>query len=271
MAILVASINASGSNTEAPKYKYTKKVFAEGGTSLLYKCHRQCNSEIYIAKVLKFEGRGKLIKRFNVECEMLQRFKGKTHIIQVIDVLEDRIILPQMTEDLFEVMRRQRRLSEIETKVIFQHVCEGLQHVHNEKIAHLDIKPENLLKGPDGLYYLADFQSALPEFLQEGDVAHVTRQYAAPEIKKRSTSNSLLAADIWSLGILLVEMLTGIKHFYIDYSEKGAVEAQINRISLTHSAELCSLLRSLLQYDPKDRITISEVMSHPWLVNDLEL
>ena len=91
MAILVASINASGSNTEAPKYKYTKKVFAEGGTSLLYKCHRQGNSEIYIAKVLKFEGRGKLIKRFNVECEMLQRFKGKTHIIQVIDVLEDRI------------------------------------------------------------------------------------------------------------------------------------------------------------------------------------
>ena len=69
----------------------TKKVFAEGGTSLLYKCHRQGNSEIYIAKVLKFEGRGKLIKRFNVECEMLQRFKGKTHIIQVIDVLEDRI------------------------------------------------------------------------------------------------------------------------------------------------------------------------------------
>ena len=64
--------------------------------------------------------------------------------------------------------------------------------------------------------------------------------------------------------------MTGIKYFYIDYSEKGAIEAQINRISLTHSAELC-LLRSLLQYDPKDRITISEVMSHPWLVNDLEL
>ena len=200
---------------------------------------------------------------------MLQKFKGKKHILQVIDVLEDRIILPQMAEDLFEVMRRKRRLSEIESKVIFQQVCEGLQHLHNEKISHLDIKPENVLKGFDGLYYLADFQGALPEFLQEGDVAHVTRQYAAPEISDASTSNSLLAADMWSLGVLLIEMLTGIKCSYVDYSRKGAVEAEINRISLTQSAELCSLLRSLLQLNPKDRITISEVMSHPWLVNEL--
>ena len=264
---ILASIKAFNrrSSNEEQKYKYKKKAFAEGGTSLLYKCQMRGKSEVYVAKVLRKECKGKLgRKRFNVECEMLQRFKGKTHIIQVVEILEDRIILPQMAEDLFEVLLRARPLSEINAKVIFKQICEGVQHLHNEKISHLDIKTENVLKGFDGLYYLADFQGALSEFLQEGDVAHITKQFAAPEIAERSPSNSLLAADMWSLGILLIEMLI----YNSNYLRKGAVEAAIQRISLTYSAELCSLLRSLLQLDPKNRITISEVMSHPWLVNN---
>ncbi|MFK8031069.1 MAG: tetratricopeptide repeat protein [Gammaproteobacteria bacterium] len=133
---------------------------------------------------------------------------------------------------------------------LFQQVCHAVAEAHRNLIVHRDIKSNNILVGSDGTPKLLDFGIAkvLGNHLGELDLAQtqmhdrlLTPDSASPEqITGRAITT---ATDIYSLGILLYELLVGCRPFRLSYSTAGEMEHTIcNEIPLPPSAALDALL-----------------------------
>jgi formylglycine-generating enzyme required for sulfatase activity/tetratricopeptide (TPR) repeat protein len=120
-------------------------------------------------------------------------------------------------------LAREGRISEEETRKIAIEICRGLEHAHGKKIIHRDLKPGNILLGKDGAIKVADFGIAR---LCRDSVSRLTAQhdsgtllYMSPE---QLDGESVEASDIYSLGVVLYEMLSSDPPFV-----SGEVTAQI--------------------------------------------
>ncbi|MFT5466933.1 MAG: serine/threonine protein kinase [Verrucomicrobiales bacterium] len=121
---------------------------------------------------------------------------------------------------------------------IVPRVCEALQFAHEEGVLHRDVKPENILLDANGRVKIADFgiaklvgESAAAGPTLTGSMAPGTPQYMAPEqIESPSTVDH--RADIFSLGVVFYEMLTGELPLgrFAPPSEKSAVDSQVDEI-----------------------------------------
>ncbi|WP_460802150.1 Stk1 family PASTA domain-containing Ser/Thr kinase [Microbacterium sp. GXF6406] len=115
--------------------------------------------------------------------------------------------LPGIT--LRELMREQRRLTIAQTITIMHAILSGLAAAHKAGIVHRDVKPENVLLAEDGRIKIGDFglARATTANTATGQQLLGTIAYLAPELVTRGTADA--RSDIYALGILLYEMLTG--------------------------------------------------------------
>ncbi len=115
--------------------------------------------------------------------------------------------LPGIT--LRDLLRQERRLSVSQTITIMDAVLSGLAAAHRAGIVHRDIKPENVLLAEDGRIKIGDFglARATSANTATGQQLMGTIAYLAPELVTRGTADA--RSDIYSLGIMLYEMLTG--------------------------------------------------------------
>ena len=100
------------------------------------------------------------------------------------------------------------------TIAIFTNILEGLEHLHNNRILHRDIKPQNILIHNDNIK-ISDFGFA--ESFEKSELITTfcgSQLYMAPEILKDRKYSS--ESDIWSLGVLLYELLTKEHPYYCD-------------------------------------------------------
>jgi len=111
---------------------------------------------------------------------------------------------------------------------LFLTVCEAVQHAHQRLIVHRDLKPSNLLVSRDGVVKLLDFGIAK---LIDNDAAGVsatrifTPEYAAPEQVRGEVVTT--AVDIYALGLLLYELLSGQRPYKVENSTPAAYERAI--------------------------------------------
>ncbi|XP_015432601.1 PREDICTED: ovarian-specific serine/threonine-protein kinase Lok [Dufourea novaeangliae] len=179
--------------------------------------------------------------------------------------------------ELFERIKSRGKLSEKSAKLIFYQVVLAVSYLHDSGITHRDLKPENILLASDtdvtlakvsdfGLSKLVDAQTMMKTFCG-------TPMYVAPEILcnigRGSYTNQV---DVWSLGVILYACLSGSVPFNCQDREISLQE-QIKRGCYKFPAskfghvtnKAIDLIKRMMTVNPQKRITIKQVLLHPWL------
>mmetsp|Transcript_25006 Transcript_25006/g.30244 ORF Transcript_25006/g.30244 Transcript_25006/m.30244 type:complete len:658 (+) Transcript_25006:420-2393(+) len=169
----------------------------------------------------------------------------------------------------------------------------AVYHMHTRSIVHMDIKLDNLiLSDKDDIQSvkLADFGSAIYANRDIFEKCHGTPQYMAPEVIKHnmrvedqemsgSAAKVSMAADMWSLGVVMFTLLGK----YMPFDNTGSTHELYNHILNARSdnftgsrwkdisPEAQHLIHRMLVVDPNNRITITEALCHPWITRNMLL
>lgn len=194
------------------------ECLGRGGMGVVYKARQKSLNRVVALKLLAPErvDDPRFARRFEQEARALALL-NHPHIVAVHDFGRAGHHYFLMMEFVDGVTLRTalsaRRFTPEQSLAIVPSICEALQYAHDHGIVHRDIKPENLLLSKDGQVKIADFGIARilddsPEYFDPlGSQPAGTPQYMAPEQKTRAQADH--RADIYSLGVVLYEMLTG--------------------------------------------------------------
>eukprot|EP00826_Nyctotherus_ovalis_P039519 TRINITY_DN3807_c0_g1_i8.p1 TRINITY_DN3807_c0_g1~~TRINITY_DN3807_c0_g1_i8.p1 ORF type:complete len:557 (+),score=136.90 TRINITY_DN3807_c0_g1_i8:197-1867(+) len=165
---------------------------------------------------------------------------------------------------LFQLMRKKGKLSEKEAFFFFTQTCSAIYFLHGHDLIHRDIKPENLLVMENGVLKLCDFGCCTKSDTGSRMTFCGTAEYMAPEIIKRDGYGE--KADIWSLGILLYEMLHGYAPYHGRKDQEIFGRIIDNKpVFRNVKDDSKDLIKSLISQDPSSRPEIWEIFLHPWM------
>ncbi|KAJ5287751.1 hypothetical protein N7478_003437 [Penicillium angulare] len=171
--------------------------------------------------------------------------------------------LPGM--DLFDYIELKANMDESECRSIFKQVVSAIHHLHTKAlVVHRDIKDENVILDGEGRIKLIDFGSAA--YIKNGpfDVFVGTIDYAAPEVLQGKSYRGK-EQDIWALGILLYTIVYKENPFY---NVDEILDHPLRIPFLPFSEECIDLVRKMLDRDVDNRLTITEVLEHPWMTEE---
>ncbi|MDR7543317.1 MAG: PASTA domain-containing protein [Armatimonadota bacterium] len=199
----------------AGRYEILDRI-ADGGMSTVYRARRQPDGLIVAVKVLRpqYAADREFIERFSREARAAEALRHP-NIVQVFESGRDgdvHFIAMEYVEgsDLKGHVRRVGRLDPADAERIAMAVCEALDYAHRQGIIHRDVKPQNILLAPDGTVKVADFgiarAMAAVTITQPGTVLG-TVHYLSPEQARGAPVGR--ASDLYALGVVLYEMLTG--------------------------------------------------------------
>jgi serine/threonine protein kinase len=266
--------------------KYEKiKLIGSGSFGQAWLVRRQSDAKLLVAKVMKLEQMSSKDQKY-VEAEI--QCLASCHHFAVIKYVEDfvldtcMLIVMEFADagDLnMQIKSRaadgNRSFEEHEVGYTFVQLCMALNHVHRGKMLHRDIKGANVLLMSSGLIKLGDFGfSQLYEDTVSGAVAGTfcgTPYYLAPELWKRQRYSK--KADVWSLGILLYEMMA-LKRPFAGQGMKALMETvlkgTIAPLPEQYSPELRDVCMALLVPDPNKRLSLAELFQRPYIVKILD-
>lgn len=175
--------------------------------------------------------------------------------------------------ELFQMIEPDIGMPSRNAQTFMKHLLNGIEYLHNKGIVHRDIKPENLLIDGNGVLKISDFGMAtifrLKGKERKLDKKCGTRPYLAPEVLKRPYFAR--PSDIWSCGIVFVAMLTGELPWAdtTDENQEFLKWRRDNYISETPWSKLgnttLSLARQILNEDSEKRLTLEQILKHPWM------
>ena len=249
--------------------------------------------ELKILRLLNHENVVKLIT--------IQKPEDKDKFEEIYAVFE------VMETDLGSIVKSTQELSIAHVQFFLYQILRGMKYVHSAGILHRDLKPRNLLVNSNCDLKICDFGLAradIPELYEAGAMTDYisTRWYRAPELLLGSEDYDT-SVDMWSIGCIFAEMLirkpllpgqdsenqleliVGLlglpdKKFIANYSGgrltevfknlslEGKDKGEFSSVfSSVEEKEALSLLKKMLRYEPKKRITIEKALEHPFLAD----
>ena len=186
------------------------ECLGRGGMGVVYKARQKTLDRMVAIKVLAGEWQGEtdFAARFEKEAKTLAQM-SHPNIVTVHDFGENQGLYYIVMEFVDGVNLRdlihENRMEAKQALQIVPPICEALQYAHDKGVVHRDIKPENLLIDCDGRVKIADF--GIASLIGSSGENSGTPPYMAPE---QGTSREVdHRADIYALGVVLYEMLTG--------------------------------------------------------------
>lgn len=209
-----------------------------------------------------------------LEQEILcQRSVSSTNIVSLIDVQKTEnnfyLILEYCAGgDLGQFIKSHGPVDEETTQRWMQQLAEGFKALKSKNIIHRDLKLQNILlteNSTKAVLKLADF--GMSRFLGE-ELAQTwlgTPLYMAPEMFQNKEGYDY-KADIWSLGVVMYELLTGEPPIRVQKREDiPLAQKNLKKWPPNISPECSDLLSKLLAYNAKDRISFEELFVHPFI------
>ena len=244
-----------------------------GGFGKVYKVRHKVSKNVFAIKVINKKKilEHDLVEQIKLEVRIMYKL-NHDHVLKLYNHYEDDdnfyLILQYCAKgQIYSMLKKEGRFSE---KMAAQYLRECIAAVHylhslDPPIIHRDIKPENILLDVDGVVKLADF--GWSNYFDDDNRRLTycgTPEYLAPEMIKQSGHDKSL--DVWNLGVLLFELLTGSPPF----EGKSQQELFNNILALKirwpkgFNGIAKDLISKLLKIEPKHRMPVGEIVNHPW-------
>ncbi|VDD74008.1 unnamed protein product [Mesocestoides corti] len=267
------------------EYEITQTSLGSGINGRVLKCIHRATGNTYALKVLGDD------EKACREVELHYRVHDCANIVRIVDIFENNntntgrnhllIVMECMSGgELFNRIqtRHQQGFTENDAARIVYQIATAIQCLHRRDIAHRDLKPENLLfssDASDAILKLTDFGFAKETF--KGKYLKspcFTPYYVAPEVLGSVAYDQ--QCDMWSLGVITYILLCGYPPFYSQGGDpfSPGMRSRIRNGHYTFppnewnavSQEAKNLITSLLIVQPQQRLTIEQVMRHPWVM-----
>ncbi|KAJ8304643.1 hypothetical protein KUTeg_018226 [Tegillarca granosa] len=235
-----------------------------GQFAIVKKCIKKETKEEYAAKFIrKRRGGG----RRGAKMEDIQK---EVNILTSVD--HPNIIHLVAGGELFDYISEKDHLSEEEASSFLKQILEGVEHLHSKNVAHLDLKPENIM--------LLDKNSTRIKLIDFGlaqvigpkmDIRAMmgTAEFVAPEVVSYEPLS--LATDMWSIGVITYILLSGASPFLGDeqqetYENITAVDYSFDEEFFNGTSEIAKdFIRKLFIKESRKRSTVYECLQHPWI------
>jgi serine/threonine protein kinase len=255
-------------------YKIIQKI-GNGSFSNVFKGeHKQTKKLVAIKAINTQKLDNKILKNINMEIDTMlklnhenilklhETIKTESHIYLIMDFCDN--------SDLYKHIKKNGKFSEDDAKSIFTQIASGLYVLRKNNLIHRDMKPHNILLSLSGNVKIADFGFvASTNDNKLMDTLCGSPIYMAPEILKYNKYDEKV--DLWSIGIILFEMLTGKPPFTANNHIQllRIIETTDFKIAddIIISNECIDLLKSLIVVNPKYRISFQNFFSHPFFDN----
>lgn len=270
-------------------YYVTEKFLGEGSFGFVLLARHAKTNEQFAVKFLRRGDVNKYVDSEIINHSLLQH----PHVVEFREVFltADCVCIAMEYASggsLFDYIKSQHRLKEPVARWFFQQLIVGVDYCHHKGVANRDIKLENtLLQNVEGLplplLKICDFGYSKADCRSAAKSKVGTLTYMAPEVLvNRNGKYDGKVADIWSCGVILYILLYGKYPFDV---QAGAsmpkakevlqmLDKMVNRKYVLHekvkvSKECLDLLHKLLAPEPQERITIEQIVKHPWFVTNL--
>ncbi|OIS97830.1 PREDICTED: calcium-dependent protein kinase 26-like [Nicotiana attenuata] len=250
------------------------------GTTFL--CVEKATGEKYACKSI---AKRKLLTPEDVEdvrreIQILHHLSGHPNVISIKAAYEDAVAVHVVMElcsggELFDRIVKQGHYSERKAAELSRTIVSVIEACHSLGVLHLDLKPENFLfvnEEEDSPLKIIDF--GLSTFFKPGQIFSDivgSPYYVAPEVLLKRYGQE---ADIWSAGVIIYILLTGVPPFWGESEQEifdEVLRADIDFVSdpwPNISEDAKDLVRRMLVRDPRERLTAHEVLCHPWVKID---
>ncbi len=207
-----------------------REIIGVGGMAVVYKAYDNQENRTVAIKILKeeFVSNEEFVRRFKNESKAIAMLSHQ-NIVKVYDVSFGDLIQYIVMEyidgiTLKEFIERQGSLSWKDSVHFTLQILKALQHAHDKGIVHRDVKPQNIMVLPDGTIKVTDFgiaRFARSEHRTMTDKAIGSVHYISPEQARGEKTDE--KADIYSVGVMLYEMITGSLPFEADSAVSVAI------------------------------------------------
>ncbi|KAH8367648.1 hypothetical protein KR084_000953 [Drosophila pseudotakahashii] len=265
-----------------------KEILGRGISSTVRRCIEKETGKEFAAKIIDLGATTEagetnpyhMLEATRQEISILRQVMGHPYIIDLQDVFESDAFVFLVFElcpkgELFDYLTSVVTLSEKKTRTIMRQIFEGVEYIHAKNIVHRDLKPENILLDENHNVKITDFGFARQ--LQEGEKLTDlcgTPGYLAPETLKcnmfEGSPGYSQEVDIWACGVIMFTLLVGCPPFWHRKQMVMLRNIMEGKYSFTSpewadiSEDPKDLIRKCLVVDPAQRITVKEVLRHPF-------